>query len=100
MKHMYNKYEPGRPYIYKAFLDPLQDELGGTFVLRNKPVKNTAVVQTRSSFTLGLVIGFIMQRFVKLGISFHRLTIDTKQLTVRIKAHEDSAANSMDVEWL
>ena len=89
-----------KSYLQTAFTDPIRQELGGAVGLCYHNIKHTAMLQTRSPFTLGLLIGFIMQRFVREGISFNRLTIDTKRLWVKIQAYEIKEQNCMRVEWL
>ena len=60
----------------------------------------SAIIKCRTPFALGLVIGFVMNRWTRYGISFNRLEIDTKQMTIKLQVLRNHNLNAMQVLWV
>ena len=60
----------------------------------------SAIIKCRSPFALGLVIGFVMNRWTRYGISFNKLEIDTKQMTIKLQVLRNKDLNDMQVLWV
>ena len=60
----------------------------------------SAIIKCRSPFARGLVIGFVMNRWTRYGISFNRLEIDTKQMTIKLQVLRNHNLNAMQVLWV
>ena len=54
----------------------------------------------KTPFALGLVVGFVMNRWTRCGISFNRMQIDTQNLTVKLRVLRNQELNDMQVEWV
>ena len=60
----------------------------------------SAVIVAKTSFALGLVVGFVMNRWTRCGISFNRMQIDTQNLTVKLRVLRNQELNDMQVLWV
>ena len=60
----------------------------------------SAVIVAKTPFALGLVVGFVMSRWTRCGISFNRMQIDTQNLTVKLRVLRKQELNDMQVEWV
>ena len=92
---------PSKPYtpIETQFLNPVREELRGAFtVVYKRPL--SAKLSVRAPFALGLLIGFIMNRFVKDGVSFNKLTIDPADLSLTVQTQEYACHNKLDIKWV
>ena len=49
---------------------------------------------------LGMLVGHIMNRWVKDGQSFDEMIVDTKNCNVRLSAHQDSRKNRLKTSWI
>ena len=54
----------------------------------------------RSPFTLGMLIGFVMNQWVKHGYSFNKLEINPKELTVKLQVLKCAESNKLMVVWV
>ena len=60
----------------------------------------SAVIVAKTPFALGLVVGFVMSRWTRCGISFNKLEIDTKQMTIKLQVLRNKDLNDMQVLWV
>ena len=85
--------------IRDTHLSEMYRELPSLFKVKAE-TDQSAIIQCGSPFTLGLVIGFVMNRWTRYGISFNRLEIDTKQMTIKLQVLRNHNLNAMQVLWV
>ena len=85
--------------IRETHIEQMQRELIHLFKLEAE-TDQTAVIVAKTPFALGLVIGFVMSRWTRCGISFNRMMIDTRRLTVKLQVLRNKALNDLRVEWV
>ena len=95
---MENENNPSTP-IESQFLNGLRDELSNLFTVKHK-TKYQVTMLVRSPFTLGLLVGSIMNRFVHDGISWHKMVVNTKELSVQLGVSDQQQTNLLQMEWL
>ena len=86
------------PPIVEKFLHPMYDQLGGVFTIMSNTCRK-AKVKAKSAFTLGLVVGYIYNRFIRDGVGFNLMVVDVENLTVEISVAKDDCANALKVIW-
>jgi len=60
----------------------------------------SGVIVAKTPFALGLVVGFVMSRWTRCGVSFNKMKVETKNLVVHLQVLKDPALNQMKVEWI
>ena len=65
----------------------------------NEYAANSSTIDCSSPFTLGLLVGHIMNRWLRDGQSFDTLTIDTKACKVTISVCKEPSRNRLKVLW-
>ena len=85
--------------IRDTHLSEMYRELPSLFEVKAE-TDQSAIIQCRTPFALGLVIGFVMNRWTRYGISFNRLEIDTKQMTIKLQVLRNHNLNAMQVLWV
>ncbi len=85
--------------IRDTHLSEMYRELPSLFKVKAE-TDQSAIIKCRSPFALGLVIGFVMNRWTRYGISFNRLEIDTKQMTIKLQVLRNHNLNAMQVLWV
>lgn len=85
--------------LEKQFLEPMKEELKSMFTVKWMSGKFSAALVVRNGFTLGMVVGFIMNQWVRFGYSFNKLEIDVSKLTVRLQVMEEAQCNKLTVVW-
>ena len=95
---MENENNPSTP-IESQFLNDLRDELSNLFTVKHK-TKYQVTMLVRSPFTLGLLVGSIMNRFVRDGISWHKMVVNIKELSVQLSVSDQQQTNLLQMEWL
>ena len=85
--------------IRDTHLSDMYRELPSLFEVKAE-TDQSAIIRCGSPFALGLVIGFVMNRWTRYGISFNRLEIDTKQMTIKLQVLRNHNLNAMQVLWV
>ena len=85
--------------IQDSHLAEMRRELPTLFTVQAE-TDQSAVIVAKTSFALGLVVGFVMNRWTRCGISFNRMQIDTQNLTVKLRVLRKQELNDMQVEWV
>ena len=85
--------------IQDSHLAGMRRELPTLFTVEAE-TDQSAIIRAKTPFALGLVVGFIMSRWTRYGISFNKMVIDTKQLTVKLQVLRNKDLNDMKVEWV
>ena len=85
--------------IQDSHLAGMRRELPTLFTVEAE-TDQSAIIRANTPFALGLVVGFIMSRWTRYGISFNRLEIDTHKLTVKLQVLRNKDLNDMKVEWV
>ena len=85
--------------IRDSHLSEMQRELPTLFTVEAE-TDQSAVIRVNTPFALGLVVGFVVNRWNKVGISFNRMQVDTRRLTVKLLVLRNKALNNMQVEWV
>ena len=85
--------------IQDSHLAEMRRELPTLFTVQAE-TDQSAVIVAKTSFALGLVVGFVMNRWTRCGISFNRMQIDTKQMTIKLQVLRNKDLNDMQVEWV
>ena len=85
--------------IRESHIALMQKELLHLFKIEAES-NQSAVIKTSTPFALGLVVGFVMSRWTRDGISFNRMQIDTHRLTVKLQVLRNQALNNLQVEWV
>ena len=85
--------------IRDSHLEEMHQELPSLYTVKAE-TDQSAIIKCRTPFALGLVVGFIMNRWTRYGISFNRLEIDTKQMTIKLQVLRNKDLNDMQVLWV
>ena len=85
--------------IQDSHLAEMRRELPTLFTVQAE-TDQSAVIVAKTPFALGLVVGFVMSRWTRYGISFNRMQIDTQNLTVKLQVLRNKDLNDMQVEWV
>ena len=80
------------------YIERLYDEWGRSMAATERS-KNTATIACETPFKLGLLIGHIMNRWLRDGQGFDKLVIDTKECKATITVRTDASKNKMKVLW-
>ena len=85
--------------IRDTHLSDMYRELPTLFTVKAE-TDQSAIIKCRTPFALGLVVGFVMNRWTRYGISFNKLEIDTKQMTIKLQVLRNKDLNDMQVLWV
>ena len=85
--------------IDKLYIERLYNEWSRLVKVSNID-KHTSDIKVEKPFMLGLLVGHIMNRWVKDGQSFDEMIVDTKNCNVRLSAHQDSRKNRLKTSWI
>ena len=85
--------------IRDTHLSDMYRELPTLFTVEAE-TDQSAIIKCRTPFALGLVIVFVMNRWTRYGISFNKLEIDTKQMTIKLQVLRNHNLNAMQVLWV
>ena len=85
--------------IRDTHLTMMREELPALFTIEAES-DQSAILVCKTPFALGLIVGFVMNRWVKIGISFNRMQIDTRRLTVKLQVLRNKDLNNLQVEWV
>ena len=85
--------------IERQFLNGLRDELQGLFTVRHMS-SYQATLLANTPFALVLLIAGIVNRFVHVGVSWHKMVVNIKELSVQLSVSDQQQTNFMQVEWL
>ena len=85
--------------IQDSHLAGMRRELPTLFTVEAE-TDQSAVIRVNTPFALGLVVGFIMNQWTRYRVSFNRLVIDTRQLTVKLQVLRNKDLNDLQVEWV
>ena len=80
------------------FLVPMRENLKSMFTVKYL-TEMSALLVVRNAFTLGMVVGFVMNQFVRHGHSFNKMDIDVSNFTVRLQVLKEATANKLQVSW-
>ena len=84
--------------IEKLYLNNMREELENMFSVRYNSDRCVRLY-VRTPFTLGLLIGHIVNRFVRDGIGFDSMTINVKKLCVTLSVPEENEAAKLLTKW-
>ena len=87
----------GKP-IEIQYVEQLYEEWGCSMAATEK-TKHTATIDCGHPFTLGLLVGHIMNRWLRDGQGFDKLVIDTKACKATITVRTDASKNRMKILW-
>ncbi len=90
--------DPRLKPIDQWMLRRMQEELGGMFVVQAR-FSNSCILKARSGFALGMMIGHVMNRFVRDGQGFDLMSINVKDFTVALKIPRQPGHGRLLVEW-
>ncbi len=76
----------------------MQEELGGMFVVKER-FSSSCILEARSSFALGMMIGHVMNRFVRTGQGFDLMSINVQDFTVALTVPRQPGHGRLLVEW-
>ena len=85
--------------IRESHLDEMRSQLPALYRIEAE-TDQSAIIRAKTPFTLGLVVGFVMNKWTQYGVSFNRMQIDTKRLTVKLQVLRSKHLNNMQVEWV
>ncbi|MBO4462641.1 MAG: hypothetical protein J5797_00405 [Prevotella sp.] len=85
--------------IEEYFLEGMYEELEAMFTVKRR-TDMTAVIVAKSPFALLLIVNYIANRWRQDGISFNKLHIDGRHLTLKVQTLHDQNLNNMQVAWL
>ena len=80
------------------FIERLYDEWGCSMAA-TKQTRHTATIECRTPFSLGLLVGHVMNRWLRDGQGFDKLVIKTKESKATITVCADATKNRMKVLW-
>ena len=80
------------------YIERLYDEWGRSMAA-TEITKHTATIECENPFKLGLLIGHIMNRWLRDGQGFDKLVIDTKECKATITVRTDASKNKMKLLW-
>ena len=80
------------------FIERLYQEWGRAMAAEEKSA-NKAIVECRTPFSLGLLVGHVMNRWLRDGQGFDKLVIDTKACKATITVRKDASKNRLKVLW-
>ncbi len=79
-------------------LGNMQDQLGNMFYVKTL-LSSYCKLQARSPFSLGMMVQHVMNRFIRDGVGFDKLTIDVHEMTMSILIPKHPGRGKMLVEW-
>ena len=80
------------------FIERLYQEWGRAIAVEDKS-DNTATIDCKTPFTLGLLVGHVMNKWLKDGQGFDKMIIDTKACKATITVCKDARLNKLKVLW-
>ena len=87
----------GKP-IEQLYIERLYDEWS-RLVKVSDSGKHTSDIKVEKPFMLGLLVGHIMNRWVRDGQSFDQMIIDTKECSVQLSAYGNASQNRLKILW-
>ena len=85
--------------IVMSHLSAIYDELGNTVTTVNSKARS-AKLAVKTPYALGMLVGCIMNLWVRRGISFDLLTIMPKKLMASVSIRDHPEKNRLIIEWL
>ena len=80
------------------FVEQLYKEWGCSMDVANVG-RNSATIECKTPFMLGLLVGHIMNRWLHDGQGFDKLVIDTKECKATISISKDATKNRLKILW-
>ena len=84
--------------IEVQYIERLYKEWGCAMAV-NEQSANSATILCRTPFSLGLLVGHIMNRWLRDGQGLDKLVIDTKACKATITVRKDASKNRLKVLW-
>ncbi len=85
-------------HIDQYLLRRMQEELGGMFVVQAR-FSSSCILEARSGFALGMMVGHVMNRFVRDGQGFDRMTINVRDFTMTVTLPKTPGQGRLLIEW-
>ena len=80
------------------YIERLYEEWGRSMAAKEQS-RHTATIDCGHPFTLGLLVGHVMNRWLRDGQGFDKLVIDTKECKATITVCSDASKNKMKILW-